>query len=83
MWEKIDIWKNYDDKTVACYRIFRNLNSGLYSVQSMDFIRSEADIKNSNAQDIELFLEESPGERSSGFQRIEDAISAFDADFRE
>ncbi len=81
MWEKIDVWRKHDEKTVACYRIYRDISTRLFFVQSLDFIRSEEDLKASNKQSIELFLEERPGIRSDGFKNIEDAIREFDAEF--
>ena len=81
MWERIDVWRMHDSTTIACYRVYRDLSTQLYSVQSLDFVRSEADLKASESQSIELFLEENPGIRSCGLVNLEDAIRSFDAEF--
>jgi len=81
MWEMIIVWRKHDASTVACYRIYRSITTQLFSVQSLDYIRTDKDLTASEVQNIELFLEDSPDSRSPGYSTIEDAISAFDAEF--
>lgn len=81
MWEKLEIWKRYDLDTVACYRVYRNILTNTFSVQSLDFIRSKEDAIASNRQDIELFLQMNPDQRNSEHPTLVEAIQAFDRDF--
>lgn len=82
LWERVDVWKKHDERTVACYRVYKNIGTSLYSVQSVDYIRNEDDLRAADKQAIELFIEDDPKERSESFLSIEAAVAAFDADFK-
>jgi hypothetical protein len=69
---------------LARYRCFRDLSSGRYSVQSVDFYTLSLDskrIEELERQHMELLAEQAPDERGGAFDTLEAAIEAHDKDF--
>ena len=84
LYEALDVWKRVSRTRIVRYRCFRELSSGLYSVQSADFYRIPWDAKqvaHLERQYLELLAEQAPDERTSGFDSLEAAIEAHDRDF--
>ena len=84
LYEAIDVWRRISKTQLVRYRCFRELSSRRYSVQSADFYRVPWDAKqvvDLDRQYIELLAEQAPEERAGGFDSLEAAIGAHDADF--
>jgi len=80
----IQVWKRLNGEMFRCYRCFQVFPAGGYCVQSADSYtipRDEARERRFDQQCIELFLEQSPVERSGLYSSLEAAIEAFDAEF--
>lgn len=87
LFEELVVWGRTDDNLLVKYRCFRDLSKNLFSVQSADFFKNATDSKrilDSEAQSIELFLEESPETRCTWHRSLLEAIKShtdeFDAD---
>lgn len=82
LFEQINVWHRVDDSESVCYRCYRLLPDGGYCVQSADFFRlNQVDKQDLNRQQIELFLEQSPDERSELWPTLEEAIRNFQKEF--
>lgn len=82
LFEQINVWHRVDDSESVCYRCYRLLPDGGYCVQSADFFRlNQVDKQDLNRQQIELFLEQSPDERSGLWPTLEEAIRNFQKEF--
>jgi hypothetical protein len=85
-YKKIDVWKKIDDKCVVRFRCYELIGEGEFCVQSADYfyypISNEQLIKSENQQ-LELFLDIDPTERSETFSTLEEAILAHEAEFAE
>jgi hypothetical protein len=84
MFKAIDIWKRLDDAAAIRYRCFQRLNDGQFCVQSADYYHlplNENQIKALDKQFLELFIEESPDQRSSLYSTLEEAIANYDLEF--
>lgn len=80
--EQINVWHRIDDSESVCYRCFRLLPDGGYCVQSADFFRlNESEKEGFEQQQIELFLEQSPDERSGLWPTLGEAIKKFQEAF--
>ena len=64
-------------KQTAVFRVFEDLNTNLFHVQSCDFELSQ----NLSNQLIELFTDKLPSVRSEGFPSIAEAVERFKKDF--
>ncbi|HNF17139.1 MAG TPA: hypothetical protein PK453_26015 [Leptospiraceae bacterium] len=83
LFEKMEIWRPMKDK-IAVYICFKDIQSNLFYVQSVNFIFShtDKDIKNYQTQlSYELFLDELPSDRSKGSKSIVEAIEEFNKSF--
>ena len=60
-----------------CYRIFQDLSTELFYVQSKDNI-SNGDTMEFSKQIVELFIETEPKKREKVHKSIEEAINIFD-----
>ncbi|MBR8833056.1 MAG: hypothetical protein DSM106950_03170 [Stigonema ocellatum SAG 48.90 = DSM 106950] len=86
MFKAIDIWKRIDDTAAIRYRCFERLTDGQFCVQSVDYYHlplNEKQIKTLDNQFLELFIEESPDQRSSLHPTLEEAIAQYDQDFTD
>jgi hypothetical protein len=82
LFEQINVWHRIDDSESVCYRCFRLLPDGGYCVQSADFFRlNDGKIKDFDQQQVELFLERSPDERSGLLPTLYEAIKRFQEEF--
>jgi hypothetical protein len=84
MFESISVWKRASDETLRRYRCFRNLETGMFSVQSCDFYPASFDAEKAaffDQQFLDLMSESSPEERSGSFETLRDAIGAHNKDF--
>jgi hypothetical protein len=84
MFKAIDIWKRLDSTVVIRYRCFQHLADGQFCVQSADYYHlplNENQIKALDKQFLELFIEESPDQRSSLHPTLEEAIAIYDLEF--
>jgi len=68
------------DDGVVVFRVFEDLASNLFHVQSCDADLNTNE-KYHQSQIIELFAEELPNMRIDGFKTINEAIEAFKKDF--
>lgn len=65
-------------------RCFQRLNDGQFCVQSADYYHlplNENQIEALDKQFLELFIEESPDQRSSLYSTLEEAIANYDLEF--
>jgi hypothetical protein len=84
MFKAIDVWKRISDSEAVRYRCFQCLQTGRYSVQSADFYRSperSAQSGQLDRQHVELFVQQTPDERSGAYDTLEAAIEAHEAEF--
>ena len=84
LYRAFDVWKRISKTRVMRYRCFEHLSSGRFSIQSADFYQIPPDpkqVSDLDKQYLELLAEQSPEERSGGFDSIEAAIEAHDKDF--
>lgn len=84
MFKAIDIWKRVDDTIAARCRCFERIADGQFCVQSVDYYHlplTEKQIKALDNQFLELFIEESPDQRSSLHPTLQEAIAQYDQDF--
>ena len=82
LFEQINVWRRVDESESVCYRCFRLLPDGGYSVQSADFVRlNHTDQQDFNRQHVELFLEQSPDDRGGLWPTLEAAIENFQREF--
>jgi hypothetical protein len=86
MFKAIDIWKKLDDTAAIRYRCFERLGDRQFCVQSADYyylpLRQDQ-IKALDQQFIELFIEDSPDQRSSLYPTLEEAIAEYDLEFAD
>lgn len=86
MFKAIDIWKRIDDTTAVRYRCFQRLTDGQFCVQSADYYHlplNEEQVKILDKQFLELFIEESPDQRSSLHPNLEEAITFYELEFAD
>ena len=86
MFKAIDIWKRIGDTAAIRYRCFQRLTDQQFCVQSVDYYYlplNEKQIKTLDQQFLELFLEESPDQRSTFHSTVEEAIAQYDQDFAD
>ncbi|KAM3093803.1 hypothetical protein ACKFKF_28630 [Phormidesmis sp. 146-12] len=86
MFKAIDIWKRIDDTAAIRYRCFQRLTDQQFCVQSADYYYlslNEKQIRTLDQQFLELFIEESPDQRSAFYSTIEEAIAQYDQDFAD
>jgi hypothetical protein len=77
----IDVWERKDRHTVVCYRCFKSLDTGKYSVQSADFYNDSKKSSELDDQFIELLTEQDPVERSGQHESLGAAIAAHKREF--
>jgi hypothetical protein len=80
------IWDRSDEGLYR-YRVLENLVTGQYSVLMRDSFGGRSSIPkdwlpNLDKYFVELLIEMAPEERGGAFDTIQDAIRAFDEDFR-
>lgn len=86
MFKAIDIWKRLDDTKAMCYRCFQRLTDGQFCVQSADYYHlplHEEQVRMLDRQFLELFIEETPDQRSSLYPTLEEAIAKYDLEFTD
>lgn len=84
MYRAIDVWAHMSDSQAVRFRCFENLRTGLFSVQSSDFYSlpvNQERVRQLDEQQVELFIETPPDQRSGGFPTLEAAIDAHMASF--
>ena len=69
-----------ENTLMFCYRVFQDLSTELFYVQSKDNI-SNGDTMEFSKQIVELFIETEPKKREKGYKSMEEAINIFDNDF--
>lgn len=86
MFKAIDIWKKIDDVTAVRYRCFQRITDGQFCVQSADYYHlpaNENQVRTLDRQFLELFIEESPDQRSSLHRTLEEAIAQYELEFAD
>ena len=86
MFKAIDIWKRIDDAVAVRYRCFQRLTDGQFCVQSADYYHLpliEEQVRILDKQFLELFIEESPDQRSSLHPTLEEAIAKYELEFAD
>lgn len=68
-------------KQTVVFRVFEDLETERFHVQSCDYINPESE-KHHQTMLMELFEDQLPSERSDGFLSIQDAVQAFRQDFK-
>ncbi len=84
LFEAIDVWKRISETRVVCYRCFKNLSTGLHSVQSADFFEIPLDasrLATIQQQQLQLFAEQDPDDRAGAFPTLSEAIESHESDF--
>ncbi len=77
LYEEVKIWERSNEENAICYRCLRFISNGLYYVQSADHHYKSTDNSEFESQFVELFMEEAPRTRTSGYPTLEAAILAF------
>jgi len=83
-YRKIEIWKQCDHDNMVRFICFEILNEKRFCVQSSDYFYLPIDndqIANSNKQQVELFMDAAPEERSELYDSLVDAITAHELEF--
>lgn len=83
-YEKIDVWKKVDDKCLIRFRCYKVLGKEKYYVQSSDYFYlpiSSEKLMLFESQQLELFLDIEPNERTSSFASLEEAIDEHEKEF--
>ncbi len=81
LYKEIKIWERSGKEKAVCYRCLQMISNGLFYVQSADYYYKSADDAGFDAQFIELFLEEPPEKRTTGYTSVAAAITAFKVQF--
>jgi hypothetical protein len=77
----IPVYKKFNNK-IICYRIFQDIFTKLFYVQSKDNISNGSKFE-FDKQMIELFIGTEPNIREKGHKDIREAVEEFDKDFEE
>ena len=80
LFKAIDVWQRRGDAELVRYRCFQSVQSGKYSVQSLDHYQLPVDrtsVVDLDRQFLELLSEQSPMERSQAHDSLREAISDF------
>ncbi|WP_028000504.1 hypothetical protein [Sinorhizobium arboris] len=80
MFEKHDIWERHQG-CVVIHRIFRDLDTGLYHLQQSEAVtlaesRTRTVTAEQFALSVDLFLDEPPSMRATGYKTVPEAIAA-------
>lgn len=84
LYRKVEIWKRGSSNEMVRFTCFERLADGKYCVQSADYFYLPVDneqITNLNKQQIELFIEVEPSERSKFFKTVSEAVAAHELEF--
>ncbi len=84
LYEQMDVWRRLDRGGLKCYRCFRALATGLYHVQSADYISrasTASHLRYLEKNFVELLEEIAPDKRIPGYATLLEAIAAHDVDF--
>lgn len=84
LYEQINVYKR-NSKMLCIYRCFKSLSNNKFYVQSMDSFYAPIDkeqIRNSELQLFDLFLDDNIVNRCESFDDLKSAIVAFDSDFK-
>jgi hypothetical protein len=84
MYRQINIFKRIDETNIVIFRCFERLDVNKFCVQSADYFSlpiNDSQLKNSEKQLLELFIEEIPDNRSDLHHTIEEAVKHFINDF--
>lgn len=82
----VDVWKIHDQNSAKRYRCFELLDDKKYCVQSCDYFSHPIDddqIRVSERQFIELFIETPPDTRNVMYSSLEEAIEVHEREFGE
>lgn len=85
LYKPVNVCRRVKDGEIVVYRCFELLPSGGFVVQSADRIREPVnldDLRQHERQLWELFCDVAPEDRGEIYPTLEDAIAAFDADFK-
>lgn len=83
-YEQINVFRREDDR-IEVYRCFKDLGTSLYYVQNKDYLYppfEEHKLTSLSQNLCELMFEDDLAERTEGFERLDDAIKAFEIDFQ-
>ena len=86
MFKAIDIWKRINDTVAVRYRCFQRITDEHFCVQSADYYHlplNEEQVRILDKQFLELFIEESPDQRSSLYPTLEEAIAKYELEFAD
>ncbi|AMC33234.1 hypothetical protein [Janthinobacterium sp. B9-8] len=84
LFESIVLWKNVNETTAIKYCCLKDISLNKFAVQSADFFHLPVDenqLKKSEKQFIELFIETNPLNRCDWFFTLNEAVNQFDNDF--
>ncbi len=83
LYEQINVYKR-NSNTLCIYRCFKSLSNNKFYAQSMDTYYEPIDkeqVRNSELQLLDLFLDDDIIERCESFDSLKSAIVAFDNEF--
>lgn len=81
LYRTIDVWERKGGRIVARYRCFESLDTGTFSVQSVDFYHDGKSSANLDGQFLDLLTEQDPAERSGKHATLKAAIAAHKREF--
>jgi hypothetical protein len=85
MFQEIRVFKRAGENRIIFFRCLKQIRTGMFAVQSADFLSSPISIDqivNSDLQFFELMFEQSPSERCTWHDSVEQAIAAHESDFQ-
>lgn len=85
-YEVIEVWSRLDrGNSIAVYTCLRNIVSGLYFVQNVDYLylsSLQSDIEKHYRNSAFLFMDEEIENRGDGNANLSSAISSFESHFK-
>lgn len=83
-YRQIEVWSRQDEGRVIIYRCLQDLSSKKYMVDRAEIVPapvSRETLLEIVADQLEIFIEESPENRLGQFDTLDQAIEAHDSDF--
>jgi hypothetical protein len=86
LFQEIRVFKRAGENRIIFFRCLKQISTGMFAVQSADFLSSPIStdqIVNSDLQFFELMFDQSPVERCTWHDSVDQAIAAHEADFQQ
>ena len=84
LYRQINVWKEIDDKTICCYRVFERLSDNKFFCKGQDYFHyplDEKQIRDLEFYAIDSLFQDGLSMKTKKFNSIEEAIEQFEKDF--